>query len=228
MIVSIHQPAYLPWLGYFARIAESDVHITLDHVEFGKNSFINRNKILSKGRELWLTVPVKTKGRFGDMPINSIEIDNSTNWRKKHWASIKENYSKARYFRNHAGYFEDIYSREWNLLVDLCESINVYLREVMRIHTPIKLSSEMLPQGCKDELLVDLCEKESACTYLSGVLGKKYIRERVFERASIKVLYQDFKIPIYPQIGCTEFVPRLSAIDLLFNQPELVGSVLEP
>ena len=74
MIVSINQPAYLPWLGYFERIANSDLHIVLDHVQFEKNSFTNRNKIRTKEGWMWLSVPVKTKGKFGELNINELEI----------------------------------------------------------------------------------------------------------------------------------------------------------
>ncbi len=77
MLLSINQPAYLPWPGYFDRIARSDLHVVLDHVQFEKNSFINRNRILGANGPCWLTVPVRTKGRFGDLQIHEIEIDNT-------------------------------------------------------------------------------------------------------------------------------------------------------
>ena len=74
MIVSINQPAYLPWLGYFHRIAVSDLHVVLDHVQFEKNSFTNRNKVRTASGTPWLTVPVRSKGRFGDLAINEVDI----------------------------------------------------------------------------------------------------------------------------------------------------------
>jgi len=84
LIISINQPAFIPWLGYFQRILLSDLHVVLDHVQFEKNSMINRNKIKTKdGKELWLTIPVKTSGRFGDLSINKIEIHNNRKWQKR-------------------------------------------------------------------------------------------------------------------------------------------------
>ena len=95
MIVSINQPAYLPWLGYFHRIAVSGAHVVLDHVQFEKNSFTNRNKVRTAGGWCWLTVPVRTKGRFGDLAIRSLEIDNSTDWRARHWKTLYQSYKRA-------------------------------------------------------------------------------------------------------------------------------------
>jgi hypothetical protein len=74
MIVSINQPAYLPWLGYFHRIAVADAHIVLDHVQFEKNSFTNRNKVRLSAGWCWLTVPLRTAGKFGDLSIHELEI----------------------------------------------------------------------------------------------------------------------------------------------------------
>ena len=95
MIVSIHQPAYLPWLGYFDKIARADLFIWLDNVQFQKNSFQNRNKILTKDGPVWLTVPMRTSGVLYETPLKDVEIDNSKNWRVKHLSSIKMNYGKA-------------------------------------------------------------------------------------------------------------------------------------
>ena len=84
MIISINQPAYLPWLGYFNRIIKSNLHVVLDTVQFEKNSFINRNKIIINQAPVWLTVPVLTKNLFGYLDINAIEIDHKVPWQKKH------------------------------------------------------------------------------------------------------------------------------------------------
>src|SRR5476651_588587 len=108
MRVSINQPAYLPWLGYFDRIAISDVHVVLDQVQFEKNSMTNRNKIRTSNGSSWLTVPIKTKGRFGDLSICDLEVDTSSNWRDKHWKAICQNYSRSPYFGRYASDLEKI------------------------------------------------------------------------------------------------------------------------
>lgn len=217
MIASIHQPAYLPWLGYFDRIARSDVHVVLDSVQFEKNSFINRNRIRTADGWCWLTVPVRTHGRYDQMPINTIEIDNTQHWAAKHWRSIAQNYAHAPYFREHAPFFERVYQSQWTLLVDLCGAIRDYLLAAIGIETPAMLASVLDPPGKRDELVLNTCIALRADTYFSGSLGRNYLREDLFRAARINVVYQDYVHPTYPQQGRGAFEPNLSAIDLLFN-----------
>lgn len=217
MIVSINQPAYLPWLGYFHRIAVSDLHIVLDHVQFEKNSFTNRNKIRTVDGWCWLTVPVKTKRKFGNLPINALEIYNKSNWTKKQWRTICQNYGKAPYFEDHRFFFESIYKRHWKYLSELCGEITNYLLDALNITTPLLFSSQISPEGVKDELVLNLCQKIGASTYISGKLGKNYIHEPLFEQAGIKLVYQDYKHPTYSQWRGPGFEPYMAVIDLLFN-----------
>lgn len=216
MIVSINQPAYLPWLGYFHRIAASDVHIVLDHVQFEKNSFTNRNKIRTQTGWCWLTVPVKTAGKFGNLPINEIEILNEKKWAVKHWQSLRLNYSKAPFFEPHAAFFEDIYSRKWLKLADLTREITNYLLEAFGIARKLRFSSEMKVSGKKDELILNLSREVGATTYLSGPLGRNYLREQLFEEQGIAVRYDDYHHPTYTQ-AYPGFEPYMAAVDLLFN-----------
>jgi hypothetical protein len=216
MIVSINQPAYLPWLGYFHRIAVSDIHIVLDHVQFEKNSFTNRNKIRTKDGSCWLTVPLKTGGRFGDLAITQIEIANERRWAEKHWSSIRLNYSKAKYFRQHADFFEALFSRSWESLNPLLREVTVYMLDSFGIRTRILLSSELEPSARKSELILQLCGQVGATSYLSGSLGRNYLDEGAFRRAGIAVSYQDFHHPTYKQ-AYPGFEPFMSAVDLLFN-----------
>ena len=95
MKISIHQPQYIPWLPYFLKIANSDCFIFLDSVDFQKNGIQNRNKIKTAQGEQWLTVPVK---QHLGQKIYDTAIDDSKNWKKKHWQTIKQCYSKAPLF----------------------------------------------------------------------------------------------------------------------------------
>ena len=215
-VVSINQPAYLPWLGYFQRIAVSDVHIMLDHVQFEKNSFTNRNKIRTREGWQWLSIPLKTKGKFGSLEINTIETDNLQPWAKKHWAALCQNYSKAPFFGMYAPFFEQLYKREWTRLNDLLAEMTSYLLMALGITTPVRRSSEMEPRGHKDELVLDLCCKLGASHYLSGALGRNYLREEIFTAANIRVSYQNYRHPEYSQLY-SGFEPDMAVIDLLFN-----------
>jgi hypothetical protein len=216
MIVSINQPAYLPWLGYFHRIAISDAHIVLDHVQLEKNSFTNRNKVRTSEGWCWLTVPVQTAGKFGDLPIREVEIANQKLWATKHWQTLRLNYSKAPFFDQHAGFFEGIYSRRWERLGELAREITAYLLDAFGIRTRLYFSSQMEPSGKKDELVMNLCRELGATVYLSGPLGRNYLREELFQREQIAVRYDDYRHPAYPQ-AYPGFEPYMAAVDLLFN-----------
>ena len=216
MIVSINQPAYLPWLGYFHRIAMSDAHIVLDSVQFEKNSFTNRNKVRTAQGYSWLTVPVKTAGKFGALAILNVEIANERRWAEKHWATLQLNYGKAPYFQEHAAFFEDIYRRSWLKLHDLCRTITSYFLTAFDIRTPIHFSSQMTALGKKDELVLNLCRETGAKVYLSGPLGRDYLREDLFTEQGISVRYHDYYHPTYKQVY-SGFEPYMSALDLLFN-----------
>lgn len=216
MIASINQPAYLPWLGYFERIAVSDVHVILDHVQFEKNSFTNRNRVRTSSGWSWLTVPVQTKGRFGHSAIDRLEIDNAGVWSKKHWATLRQSYAKAPYFRTHEPFFEQLYGASWENLGDLCRALTSYLLDAFGIATPLVFSSDLAPQGAKDELVLELCRKVGADHYLSGALGRNYLREGLFREAGVSVSYQDYHHPTYPQVY-SPFEPYMAAVDLLFN-----------
>jgi hypothetical protein len=216
MVVSINQPAYLPWLGYFDRIAKADVHIVLDHVQFEKNSYINRNRIRLKEGYCWLTVPVKTKGQFGNLAINNVEIAYLNNWQQKHLRSLLTNYVKAPYFTRHRKFFEHIYAKKTNRLVDQIQEITEYLLDAFSIKTQLFFSSELGVEGTKSVLILNLCKRIGATTYLSGPLGRDYLDYASFKNADIDLIYHDYRHPIYTQTY-PGFEPFMAAIDLLFN-----------
>lgn len=217
MIVSINQPAYLPWLGYFHRIAASDLHVVLDHVQFEKNSFTNRNRVRTAAGWCWLTVPVETKGKFGDLAINGLAIAGDGRWQEKHWRTLSQGYSKSPFFEPCQGLLEDVYGRSWKTLGELCRYMTKKFLDELGITTPILFSSELAPNGTKDELILDLCTKTKASVYLSGALGNNYLRESLFTENGIRVEYQDYHHPVYPQPGLKTFEPFLGIPDLLFN-----------
>lgn len=217
MIVSINQPAYLPWLGYFHRIALSDLHVVLDHVQFEKNSFTNRNKVRTKEGWCWLTVPVKTKGRFGDLAIHKLECaDSEDHWTRKHWDTLRFHYARVPYLAQHAAFFEGVYQKQWLRLNDLLREVTEYLLRAFETTCPLLYSSEMGVEGAKDELVLNICRAVGATVYLSGPVGRNYLHEDRFREAGIEVVYHDYAHPAYPQAH-PGFEPFMSAVDLLFN-----------
>lgn len=215
MILTAHQPAYFPWLGFFHKIAISDSYVYLDNVQFEKNSFTNRNKIKTANGPIWLTVPVLLKNHFGKT-IKEIEIDNSKNWRESHWKSTYFNYKKAPFFGKYSDFIEDMYKKDWDYLSDLNEYMIKWLLKELGIKITYYKASELNLRGHKSDLVVDMCKKLGANLYIFGALGKDYVEEEKFAKEDIKIYFQDYKRPIYPQLH-NDFISDMSIIDLLFN-----------
>ncbi|MEO5335323.1 MAG: WbqC family protein [Magnetospirillum sp. WYHS-4] len=226
MIVSVNQPAYLAWLGYYQRIAEADLHVVLDHVQFEKNSYTNRNRVRTAQGWTWLTVPVLTKGRFGDLTIDRLEVDCRQDWGRKHWATLSQAYRKAPFFAEHAPFLETLYARPWPLLAGLVAELDAYLLAAFGIGSRIVASSGLDCRLAKDELVLEICRKVGATTYVSGALGREYLRESLFAEAGIRVVYQDYRHPVYRQCHAGAFEPYMAALDLLLNHGPEASAIL--
>ncbi len=225
MIVSINQPAYLPWLGYFDRIAASDLHVVLDTVQFEKNSFVNRNKIRTAKGWTWLTVPVSTGGQFGNLPINRLRIAADTPWARKHWSTIEQTYGRAPWFAEHRDFFAGVYSREWDRLLDLMNELTGYLLRAFAINVPLVSATTIPTTAAKSDLVLEICRRVGATVYLSGPLGRDYLNTTSFKDAGIEIVYHDYRHPEYPQLH-PGFEPFMSAIDLLFMTGAKAGAML--
>lgn len=143
MIVSIHQPNFLPWAGYFHKIANSDIFVLIDNVQFVKGHIINRNKIKNdKGQAIWLTVPVKlSKG--STQKINEIEIDYSHKWQQKHVNLLRAYYYRSKYFKNYINDIREIIFTRFENLAALNITLIKYICEILDINTTIFISSEL-------------------------------------------------------------------------------------
>lgn len=217
MIVSINQPAYLPWLGYFDRIARSDLHIVLDHVQFEKNSFTNRNKIKTSNGPIWLTVPILSKGMFGNLGIDTLQINNQENWQRKHWAAIEQSYKKCNHFSKKSEILQKFYQTQYDSFIALLKEMTSHFLEQLKITTPIVYSSEMGVDGKKDELVLNLCREVKATRYISGPLGRNYLKPDMFAEEGIDLLFHDYQHPVYSQKN-GNFLPFMGIIDLLMNE----------
>ena len=215
MIVSAHQPAYLPWLGYLDKIARADVFVYLDTVQFERNSFINRNQIKTPQGPLWLTIPVKTKGHMSGS-LRTTEIDESRPWRAKHLKSIEMNYRKATGFNEWFPKIEALLSMPESNLADYClRQLRFWLAE-LKIVTRVVRSSDLPISSLKSDLVLDLCRHLGARRYLSGPQGRDYLVEGDFRDAGIAIEYQSFKPRVYPQLW-GDFIPNLSVLDWGMN-----------
>jgi hypothetical protein len=220
MIVSVHQPQYIPWLGYFDKIARSDYFIFLDCVQYKPREFQNRNKIRTKDGWIWLTVPVINKGK-GRQKILDVQIDNGLPWQRQHLNSLKTFYARAKFFDLYFPFFEEIYKKRWEKLTDLNLAIIDYALKELKIETLLRFESELDIHSMGTDRIIDICKKLNADTYLSGIGGKDYLKEDKFKKTGIRLAYQDFKHPAYNQqftSSAGDFIPFMSIIDLLFNE----------
>lgn len=215
MTCAIMQPTYLPWLGYFQLIANSDLFIFFDDTQFIKRSWHHRNRIKSHDGELMLTVPVLSKGKFGQK-INEVLINNEDNWRKKHIQSITLNYRKAKYFSGYIDELSYIYSINQSSLLDLNVALIKFLMEKMGIGTKTILSSELQVEGERNEKIVGICKKVKAEVLYDAKGAQDILDLSYFERNNVKLVFQDYQHPVYRQQG--PFIPHMSALDLLFNE----------
>jgi hypothetical protein len=219
VIVSIHQPGYLPWHGLFHRLALSDVHIFFDSTQFEKNGFNNRVKVKTAQGGTWLTVPVLVKGKFGNNPIREARINNTVSWQQAHWKTLTYSYARAPFFRDHARFFESFYAQQWSVLGDLNIAAIEHLARTLGIRCRFLRASELSVDGTKAELVLNLCKAVGATAYISGVNGRDYLDAEAFRRGGIALRFQDYSEPHYHQLY-GDFEPFMSVVDLLFNHGE--------
>jgi hypothetical protein len=221
MLVAIHQPHYVPWLGYLDRMLRADLFIVLDHVQFERRNYQNRTMVRCEGEGKWLTVPVvqlSQKERILDKRVDN-SGDGGRNWGPNHFKTLKYAYRKAPFFGQYAPRLQEILEARWDKLVDLDLAMLDFLRDAFEIRTPLKRSSEMKAEGARSELLLNLCrEIGPGSTFFGGLGGSRhYLDHAAFANAGIGVQWQDFTHPTYPQCGDAPFQPGLASLDVLFN-----------
>ena len=214
MILSIHQPQYLPWLGYFDKIDRADVFVLLDTVQFKKNEWQNRNRIKTADGWQWLTVPVTY--HYPQL-IQEVEINSREKWQHKQKQAIVSNYKKAPHWPMLEPLLEEIWTREWKTIAQLNIHVVRKLVEILGIETPLHVASEMgvFPDD-PDERLIAITKHFGAKTYLAGSGGHGYMDMEKYERNQVKVDFQEFNHPVYRQLF-GDFMPFMSVIDLIFN-----------
>lgn len=213
----ILQPGYMPWIGFFDLAASCDIFVILDHVQYDKRSWRNRNRIRTNSEKGWqyITVPVITKGKFYQS-IQETRIDNARDWASKHLNAIKLNYKDAMHFDDYYPYLKKILKEKWEWLVDLDLELINYFVHLLDIKTKFIRSSTLKTSGKKIDLLVDICKQLGADEYLNGDTGIKYLKQENFSREGIKLVFHNYKHPEYKQ-RFDGFISHLSIIDLLLN-----------
>jgi len=223
MVVAVHQPQYLPWLGYFNKVDRADIFVLFDNVQFKKNEWQNRNRIKAAQGWQWLTVPVMY--RYPQL-INEVLINYRVNWQHKQRQAILSNYKKAPHYNRLEGFFEEIFSSSWQFISQLNIQIVRKLAKILGIDTPIYVASELgeFPQD-PDERLIAITKHFGSDTYLAGTGGRGYMDLDKYHERGIKVIFQDFKHPVYRQLfdGFEQF---MSVIDLIYNHGDKSLTIL--
>lgn len=219
MRIAIHQPHYFPWLGYLDKMAKVDKFVLLDDVQLTDKSNMFRNKFLSKsGKDKYLTVCFTKKG-YMEKPYREVELNKSINWQKDHINFILDNYKKSNYFEEIWERISPLFNKEYRYLCDVSIDSLLLLKEIFGISTEIIFQSNLSYdiQSKKNDLVIDICKVMNANQYLSGNGARKYMKLDLFEENNINVAYQQFEHPIYSQCNSVNFMPNLSALDILFN-----------
>jgi hypothetical protein len=216
MVISTYQPLFAPFLGFFYKARLSDVMVILDDVQFPLGrSFLNRNRFKNDQGILRITIPVWKRGR-GLQKINQVMIYPEGNWRKKHLISLETSYANSPYFHEHLGFVEDIFTEKHKKLIDLNLSIIKYLMQQLDIATELILLSDLGITVRGANLLVEICRRLKASNYLTHTSARKFLNLPLFADAEIRISFFNPPSFVYPQLW-GDFIPNLSAFDLLFN-----------
>ena len=217
MIVSIHQPNYIPWIGFFHKLLLSDTYVVFDDVQFPRGKdYANRNQIKTNNGKMWLTASVL--GKKDLKPWNQIEINNN-GWKEKHLNNIESFYKKTPYFKSYFLFLKRIYENDHKLLLDLNLDLIVFFLGCLDKIPNIILSSDIKTELTGLDKILYILKNQNATKYISGdgEGSKRYIDEQLFKDNNIELIWQNYKHPTYKQLY-GEFIPYLSILDLLFNE----------
>jgi hypothetical protein len=214
-VVTILQPSFVPYLGFFSLASKCNIWIHLDNVQYTKRDWRNRNYLAGKNGKFQITIPVLSKNT---KIIKDIKIDYSTSWSKKIIRSIYLNYNKCFFFQEYFYNIENIFNKKYSFLIDVNLDFFNFFCQILKIHPQIFFASESkVPDHGKSEYLMNLCLKYKATQFNEGIKGMNFLNEDIFHAKNIKVNFFDYQITEYKQSNSTSFIPYLSIIDAVMN-----------
>lgn len=207
--LSIIQPSFFPYLGYFKIISMSKIFVFYDHVQYDKHGWRNRNKILINKKINWLTLPVKISH---DKKIQNVKIHQSKRNFEKIFKSLSQNYSRSLNFKKIIFLIEEIFfHKEWELLSEFNIFATKKICNFLNIRVDFYKSSDFKNINDKNLNIIKICKKFSINNYLSGKLALDYIDTELFEKNKIKIKWFKFKNEN------NSIIDNLSIIHYLFN-----------
>jgi len=212
-MITIHQPNYLPWSGFFHKWMMSDVFIILDTVQYHKNEWQNRNRIKTRQGAQWLTVPVTYR-----LPQTIQEVNIAPqHWARKQMAAVEQAYAKSPFFQDYYPSLQVLWQQPWEKVSDLNVAVIRLLGDMLGCDAPLLLASEIRTHSDDPtQRLIQLCQKVHGTAYLSGSEGRSYLQQDVFDKAGLELYFQAVHPPVYPQLH-GDFIPYLTALDVLMN-----------
>ena len=193
--------------------------VVLDSVQYEKNYFQNRNKIRGTNGVQWINIPVSTKGHMGKT-IAHTEISltgGNENWKSKYLQTITQSYKKYPYFSEVFPILEKAIMLDTQYFCEINIEIIKGFCDALGIRPEYVRSSELNVDGLKSTLILDICKEVGATVYIAGPSGRDYLDMKSFADNGIKVVFNDFVHPVYPQRRTSEFIDHLSALDLFMN-----------
>ena len=216
MIVSTNRPYFAPFVGFFQKAYQCDILIILDSVQFPQGTtWITRNRFKNDQGTLWMTIPVWKKG-LGLQSIDDVRICHDSRKHPKHLKSLKQAYANAPYFPEHFQFVQNLFTTEADKLIDFNMAVIRHLMLNLGIDTKIIQLSDLHIKSRGDQLLIDICNYFNASSYVASSGADKYLNGDIFDKAGIKLHFFNPRPCVYPQLW-GQFIPNLSAFDLLFN-----------
>jgi hypothetical protein len=214
--LAAHQPNYVPWLGYLHKAEQADVFVLADDVQYTKHGYVNRNRVRTGEGWQWLTVPVRSRGRAGQL-IRDTELETDLPWARKHVQTFEWNYRDAPFFEEHMPFLRDVFASQPTHLLELNLQLLKYLLDQLEIDTELRMSSELPKRTERSQRLADMAVACDCTTYLAGDGGsQQYLDEAVLQAAGVEVRFTTFQHPVYAQCF-PGFEAGMCAFDLLFN-----------
>lgn len=214
--IAILQSNYIPWKGVFDMINQVDIFVFFEDVQYTQQDWRNRNIVKTSQGDKWIIVPVKNSNRKKQR-INEVEIDNRSNWQKKHYNTFQMNYAKTPYFKKYKWIIEDIYiEHKWTSLSELNIYITKLIAKELGIKTEFINSTNLKSKGIKTDRLIEICKELDGSYYLSGPAAKDYIISSKFINEGIELDYIKYEYPKYKQLH-EPFNHYVTVLDLIFN-----------
>jgi hypothetical protein len=218
MLLTAHQPNYLPYPGFFQKIAAADQFLIVDTTQFvkrGPYGWIHRNRIHGPNGSQWLSLPVLHKGKF-DQSIDQAQLNPRVEWAQKHWRAIEWNYQRTPYWDRYSTRLRELYRQAWSHLSPFTTELIRWFLAQLELTQPVHLASQLRARGKSTEYIVEFCLELAATAFLSGVHGRDYLEVERFGAAGLELKFQSYEPPRYPRPGWPPASENLSMLDMLF------------